>query len=211
MQKFFFLAKKRAFTLVEMLIVIVIIWLLASALLPKIAGMQSKARDTVRKADIQSVATALQQYNMDNGSYPQTAQTVKDLGSWDLAVYLTKVPKDPKADREFDGMADISKTATRWTYAYTPIKKNGMNAAGFLLMAGTEEPGASSNWIYDSTVTTPAWLAGWKVWSGTSVEELKAVWCESVRVGTTTQLGSGGTCSIKKWETSDVLRYVLYQ
>ena len=41
--------KKKAFTLVEMLIVVVIIGILAAALIPRLTGAQSKARDAARK------------------------------------------------------------------------------------------------------------------------------------------------------------------
>jgi len=54
--------KLRGFTLVEMLIVIVIIGLLAAALIPKIVGMQAKARDTTRSADVRSIRTAFTDY-----------------------------------------------------------------------------------------------------------------------------------------------------
>jgi prepilin-type N-terminal cleavage/methylation domain-containing protein len=55
----------KAFTLVEMLIVIVIIGILASALIPKLQGMQGKARDTARKADLNQLGTAFAVYQAD--------------------------------------------------------------------------------------------------------------------------------------------------
>jgi len=62
---------KSAFTLVEMLIVIVIIGILAAALIPRLTGIQARARDTVRDADLRAVATAIETYKIDNGNYPQ--------------------------------------------------------------------------------------------------------------------------------------------
>lgn len=63
---------KKAFTLVEMLIVIVIIGILAAALIPRLTGVQSRARDVARKADISQISTALTTYQLDNGSYVTT-------------------------------------------------------------------------------------------------------------------------------------------
>ena len=63
-----------AFTLIEMLIVIVIIGILAAALVPRLQDVQSRARDTKRKADIAQITNAILIYNTDNGGkYPQAS------------------------------------------------------------------------------------------------------------------------------------------
>lgn len=62
---------KKAFTLVEMLIVIVIIGILAAALIPKITGVQKRARDTARIANMRNISQAVNIHAIDfNGSYP---------------------------------------------------------------------------------------------------------------------------------------------
>lgn len=62
---------RKAFTLVEMLIVIVIIGILAAALIPRITMAQGKARDTARVAQMKDVSTALELYSVENnGHYP---------------------------------------------------------------------------------------------------------------------------------------------
>ena len=111
--------KKYAFTLVEMLIVIVIIGILAAALIPRITSMQARARDTARTADMRNVSTALESYKIDNNTYPiaiyafvkpavslstlllpttfaQTAWSSLDSISSSLSSYMTSLPKDPK-------------------------------------------------------------------------------------------------------------------
>ena len=80
---------RKAFTLIEILIVIAIIGILTIALLPRIQGAQSSARNTARKADLNQIATALAAYNGDNGSYPEKIQDLAgDNG------YLKSLPKD---------------------------------------------------------------------------------------------------------------------
>lgn len=61
---------RKGFTLIELLIVVAIIGILAVALVPTITDAPARARDAARKAAVNSVLTALESYNIDNGSYP---------------------------------------------------------------------------------------------------------------------------------------------
>jgi len=61
---------KKSFTLIEMLIVIVIIGILSAALIPRLQDVQGRARDTKRKADMQTINTAIQIFLSDNGRPP---------------------------------------------------------------------------------------------------------------------------------------------
>ncbi len=71
---------KSAFTLVEMLIVIIIIGILTVALVTKLTGTQARARDTSRTTDLRTISIAIETYKVDNGSYP-------------TANYLAAVPR----------------------------------------------------------------------------------------------------------------------
>jgi len=64
--------KFKGFTLIELLIVISIIGILAVALLPNILSAPATARDAGRKAELNSVLSALEQYKAANGEYPTT-------------------------------------------------------------------------------------------------------------------------------------------
>ena len=77
-----FLGKKHGFTLIEMLIVIVIIGVLASALIPRIGSARGKANDVARKADLQQIATALISYQIDRNTFPTTAAQIDSTGNF---------------------------------------------------------------------------------------------------------------------------------
>lgn len=91
----------RAFTLIELMIVVVILGLLATVIMPRILDRPEQARRMKAKADIQSIQTALALFKTDTGRFPTTAEgldtLVNDPGirGYNLDGYLDKVPTDP--------------------------------------------------------------------------------------------------------------------
>jgi general secretion pathway protein G len=89
---------KSAFTLVEMLLVVTIIGILAALVIPKIVGRSEQARATAAQADLSSIKTALDAFEVDNGFYPKSlndlVQAPGNAKNWH-GPYLEKVPQDP--------------------------------------------------------------------------------------------------------------------
>ena len=65
----------RAFTLIEMLVVMAVIAVLAAILLNLNGLVQSKAARTRALGEIQTLSAGCESYKADNGSYPQDAST----------------------------------------------------------------------------------------------------------------------------------------
>ncbi len=94
--------RRRGFTLLELLVVIVIIGLLAGLVAPRYFDQVSKSNTKIARAQIDSLEKALDQYRLDVGSYPTTEQGLAALNSRPQNVekwagpYLKKsVPADP--------------------------------------------------------------------------------------------------------------------
>jgi len=69
-----FMRTERGFTLIELLVTISIIAVLSSIGLIVYQGVQSKARDSIRKSDLQKLAIALEIYaQQPNGLYVREA------------------------------------------------------------------------------------------------------------------------------------------
>lgn len=63
----------KAFTLIELLIVVAIIAILAAIAVPNFLEAQTRAKVSRAKADLRSVNTALESYYVDNNKYPPMA------------------------------------------------------------------------------------------------------------------------------------------
>ena len=94
--------KKRAFTLIELMLVVIIIGALVAMVMPRLSGRGEQARAAAAKADVQSnIATGLKLYELDNGAFPSSAEGLSALfnrpasaQNWN-GPYLERKPLDP--------------------------------------------------------------------------------------------------------------------
>lgn len=89
---------KKAFTLVEILIVMGILGVIFGLLAPRFGDSQQKSKQKEAKIQIGLISNALAQYNMDCGKYPQTLDGLvkaDDCPNWGPNAYYTKKLKDP--------------------------------------------------------------------------------------------------------------------
>ena len=70
------ISRAKGFTLVELMIVIAIIGLLATASVLALGGARQHARDAKRISDVQVLRSALEQYWLTNASYPSASSPI---------------------------------------------------------------------------------------------------------------------------------------
>lgn len=90
---------KKAFTLIELLIVVAIIAILAAIAVPNFLEAQTRAKVSRAKTDMRSLATGLEAYYVDNNSYPwcnsfgvavnSTAPDVGGSQAWNVLENVT--------------------------------------------------------------------------------------------------------------------------
>ncbi len=115
---------KRGFTLVELMIVITVIAILSTIAVVSFTRVQKQSRDTKRKGDVRSLATALQAYFTEINSYPATLGTL-------TPTYIPSIPVDPNGDTRVG------------SYSYSQSGVSNM----FTLCVGQEAvAGANSFW-----------------------------------------------------------------
>jgi general secretion pathway protein G len=94
--------KKRGFTLIELMLVVIIIGALVAMVMPRFTGRGEQAKVTAARADVQAnIATALKMYEVDNGGFPSSEEGLGALLSKPASAsnwsgpYLEKKPLDP--------------------------------------------------------------------------------------------------------------------
>ena len=170
-----------------MLIVVVIIWILATALIPRLVWAQSKARDASRKVWMTQWASAIKRFFDDKWKYPawyyggsNTERKCMSWLSWDLKEYISDIPKDPqKEHKNFGAYYDIGMPATlppawcSWEYVYRDNSNSSYQDASFILSFNPENQ-KNSNKVWD-----------WVYYGWSSRSSLKSNICNWVKLTST--------------------------
>jgi general secretion pathway protein G len=92
----------RAFTLIELLLVLVILATLAALVVPKFTKRSEQAKTTGARTDIANIEVALDAFEIDCGRYPTSEEGIKalldppgGLTGWQGPYLKRGVPKDP--------------------------------------------------------------------------------------------------------------------
>ncbi|GIW64933.1 MAG: hypothetical protein KatS3mg092_0866 [Patescibacteria group bacterium] len=91
--------KKKAFTLLELLIVIIILGVLSSFITSNFLISLKKGRDARRKGDLEQIQRALELYYEDKRAYPSNISFGQSLTDTETGkIYMNKIPNDPSGN-----------------------------------------------------------------------------------------------------------------
>jgi len=98
--------KKKGFTLIEMIVVILILAALSTLITFAYFTSLKRGRDSKRKSDINNISTALELYNADMNHYPITSSfSLGDILCNEeggcAQVYMRQIPKDPLSKKPY--------------------------------------------------------------------------------------------------------------
>lgn len=141
---------KKGFTLIELMVVIAIIGILATAGISMYGTYQAKARDTKRISNLTSLTTWLQGYYTDKSEYPAGhSNTCLSNKDWvvpnSLKSYYDnkKIPLDPQKKRKAWNCNED------WAPLYVVLTKDTVDDTAYLLGSNLEVK-SSANFKYDN-------------------------------------------------------------
>ncbi len=143
---------KKGFTLIELLIVVTIIGILAVALVPRIVGGSASARDARRQTDLQSIATGLEYYLSENGTFddigtvntPVCAATLSST----LQTFIGSIPSDPDDDNT--NVAFGASCAGDYVVLFMEPTDGSTSLTKYAIAANLEVAESGDDFVYDT-------------------------------------------------------------
>jgi general secretion pathway protein G len=109
----YFICESRGFTLIELMIVVSIIGILAAIAVPNYQWGIIRAREAVLRETLYNFRTSIDQFNADQGKYPDSLQEIADK------KYLRDIPVDP-----------FTKSKESWVVVPPPQPTDGSEVKG---------------------------------------------------------------------------------
>jgi type II secretion system protein G len=129
-------SSRGGFTLIELLIVVAIIAILAAIAVPNFLEAQTRSKVSRAKADMRTIATAIESYRVDHNAYPVSAVDRPFAPAYSAAnfratvyavittpvAYLTTFPTDAFKGTKVSGSAALDPLAVQRFYDYRRVR-----------------------------------------------------------------------------------------
>ena len=183
--------------ILPILMILIIVWILAAALLPRLQWAQSRAKDVARKTHLSQIQSAIAVSQMENGQWPWMDSATNWISVSSIAsdlenAWLAILPTDPTPTNKNSWLWNVT---TNWEYLYLVATRNSTPNWWFVLMAKTDTE-ANSNWVICDNNE-------WKIMTETDLADIKT--CNTVLEWNSCS-NSNGVCT---YTSPDQLRYIL--
>ncbi|MBZ0256402.1 prepilin-type N-terminal cleavage/methylation domain-containing protein [bacterium] len=155
---------KRAFTLIELLIVVAIIGILAAIAVPNFLNAMVRAKVSRSLSDIRSIGTALSLYNLDRNAFPPIFPPVwMEERYYPLTTpisYMSSIPLDPFNENPTDtslGAKDGNNPTGHYDY-WTRLAANNNTRGSNYWNAITDFPKGRHEWILIGFSPSQSWV-----------------------------------------------------
>lgn len=165
----------KAFTLVELMVVIAIIGILSTIVSVNLSGAQKKSRDSRRIADLQALNSSLKMYYEDKDSYPDADVDNSDsnkyctigdkwddnqticLGEIQTLGFVSTLPTDPLSSSKYEYRKDDTNDVKK-VILHATLEKITASSAGSNLFSDTgndSSPRCNTGSTTDYCVVSP--------------------------------------------------------
>jgi general secretion pathway protein G len=110
--------KRSAFTLVELLIVVIILGILAAVVIPQFTDASDDARLSSLTTNLQTIRGQIELFKIQHGAYPTNANFATDMTTEasGYGPYMQSIPNNPFNNKNDVGKKDAAAGATGWKY-----------------------------------------------------------------------------------------------
>jgi len=140
-----YIKRLEAFTLIELMVVIVILGILAVFVVPRISKRPEDARVTKAKIEISNLEQALELYYLDTGTYPTTEQGLASL------IEKPQTGEIPENFREGGYLTKRKMPVDPWGHPYVYISPGIHNEDYDLYSLGKDKEEGGNG--YDADIT----------------------------------------------------------
>ena len=105
--------KKKGFTLIELMVVVVIIGILAAIAIPNFVKVIARAKESSVKANMHTLQVAVETANVDsNGTYPTTSADWESLGAYIPQNFRNPYNQTAGLNKAYENQNDAAATDT---------------------------------------------------------------------------------------------------
>lgn len=128
---------QRAFTLIELLIVVVFLAIMAVIVISALRSSLLRGNDARRKSDMNRIKIAIEEYEKDHNCYPPISLLNCDPGTG-LQPYLNKIPCDPTTGQSYSYEVDDTRACADWYRLFGNLQlPASLTGSGYIASNGT--------------------------------------------------------------------------